>query len=485
MIGRSCHNHWRQRSSVANAEGRARVVGGSTSSRHTLEAKCRLSCATVAVSILVVLSIFTASTIDEMYLMTNERETTEEIFHNSTIQTLLGKFHRSSTAKLRYFNENSTFPYFQESLYPRYTPLELIFQPTVPVPANSTSTRTTSLSHLQDHPYAVCNFRQRGMHFPHFFQEFLRCVSWWRANNHNGIRIDNRQKQAVFIFRTDTNRRIGRSNWVNGLLPILESQPPFHLLIDRNGTYRDSSVYGAVPAVHDLYNQYAPSKRKGKRRSAYKPGDSIPPAFEMAHPQDAVELQRAVWNGLGLSHVAKGGCPTGHISDKQFPIIGFLNRHLDNGRHYVDYNAIEQALQAAFGMPEFRLEYRDSFDGLSFLEQVEYMANIDIVMGPHGAQLTNAAFLPQCGGLLEFFPQGYWAPHYFGTMARSTGHYHFGIYAGPRSTMDQDVIYAMTNTLQTQDEARARNITVENVQEVVDATLALVEQWQTCCRDGI
>ncbi|KAG7351697.1 DUF563 domain containing protein [Nitzschia inconspicua] len=422
----------------------------------------------------------------------------------------------------RYFQQNSTFPYFQESLYPRYTPLEKIFRPTVTNANAGQSSKTNNsnnnnstiiLSHLLDHQsMAVCNFRQRGMHFPHFFQEFLRCVSWWRATSHMhnedyyylGSHPNQQQRSpqqtpaAVLIFPTDTNRRIGRSDWANGLLAIMESQPPFHLQIDRNGTYRNISVFGQVPAVHDMYNRYVKATtttististlkttmsnhKRQQRRSAYQPGDVIPPAFETAHPNDAMELQHAVWKGLHLSRTARGGCPIGHLSHKTFPIIGFLNRRPNNGRHVMNHRGMEVALRHAFERPNFRFVYQESFDSFSFSEQVAYMANLDIVLGPHGAQLTNAAFLPRCGGMLEFFPQGYWAPHYFGTMARTTGHYHFGIYAGDRRTMEQDVLYAMTNTLQTQDEARARNISIDDVQEVVDATMALVQRWYDCC----
>jgi Glycosyltransferase 61 len=57
------------------------------------------------------------------------------------------------------------------------------------------------------------------------------------------------------------------------------------------------------------------------------------------------------------------------------------------------------------------------FETATFLEQVEFFANTDIVLSPHGAQLTGLAFLPRCGHILEIFPPYYLYDNFFGSLA--------------------------------------------------------------------
>jgi Glycosyltransferase 61 len=62
-----------------------------------------------------------------------------------------------------------------------------------------------------------------------------------------------------------------------------------------------------------------------------------------------------------------------------------------------------------------------SFDGWSFAEQVVFMNSVDVLISPHGAQLTSIPFLPNCASILELFPQGYHPPYYFGSLAVASG----------------------------------------------------------------
>ncbi|KAF4374878.1 hypothetical protein F8388_015884 [Cannabis sativa] len=46
-------------------------------------------------------------------------------------------------------------------------------------------------------------------------------------------------------------------------------------------------------------------------------------------------------------------------------------------------------------------------DELSFCDQVKVMSNTDIVVSPHGAQLTNMLFMDRNSSVMEFFPKGW------------------------------------------------------------------------------
>jgi hypothetical protein len=108
------------------------------------------------------------------------------------------------------------------------------------------------------------------------------------------------------------------------------------------------------------------------------------------------------------------------------------------------------------------------------------MSNIDILIGPHGAQLTNIAFMPQCGGILEIFGKGYYIPHYYGSLARSTGHYYYNVYTG--TSIVKETNYYMRG--KHRYEARRFNMTVDDLPGVVTTVEALIERWQKCCERG-
>jgi hypothetical protein len=309
------------------------------------------------------------------------------------------------------------------------------------------------------------------MHFPHAFQELLRCISWWNSNNnqHHGTK-----KQSVLILRTETNPKLSRSTWVNEFLQVLHESSPFHLQIDRNGTFLSMSVYGAVPQVQDIYTE----------RNVI-----VPPAYETVRPDDANVMRKAVWTYCNITTTEpRFGCnkwtvatPTPSNNKKVPPRIGFLNRRPTGGRHVVDYGEIVDVLRRVYG--ESNIQYLESFDGMSFQEQITYMSRIDILISPHGAQVTNSAFIPSCGGVIELFPTGYYAPHYFGTLARCTGHYHYSIYTGNVTTMETDVSYYMTTSFETRRTARTFNITVRDVNSILNGIQTLTNRWIECCQN--
>jgi uncharacterized protein YnzC (UPF0291/DUF896 family) len=76
------------------------------------------------------------------------------------------------------------------------------------------------------------------------------------------------------------------------------------------------------------------------------------------------------------------------------------------------------------------------FEQKSFVQQVEYFRNTDILISGHGAQLTGLPFMANdlddngrsCKQIMELFPNGYALPYYFGSLAVQSGVGHSYVY---------------------------------------------------------
>jgi hypothetical protein len=98
--------------------------------------------------------------------------------------------------------------------------------------------------------------------------------------------------------------------------------------------------------------------------------------------------------------------------------IAVLTRR--GSRSIFNSDAVVAALGARFDEPVRVL----AFEGLSFAEQVRALADVWLLVAPHGAGLTNLVFLLPGAALIEVFPL-YWRPLlYFDTLARSCGVWH-------------------------------------------------------------
>ena len=125
------------------------------------------------------------------------------------------------------------------------------------------------------------------------------------------------------------------------------------------------------------------------------------------------------------------------------------------------------------------------------MDQISYMNTIDILIGPHGAQFTSIPFLSECSGILELFPIGYYIPTFFGSLSRSTGHYHISYYTG--STTNNNNITSINNrvharneeirvghqTLQTRKVSRRKTI-IADPNIIIHSVKKLISYWQSC-----
>jgi hypothetical protein len=111
------------------------------------------------------------------------------------------------------------------------------------------------------------------------------------------------------------------------------------------------------------------------------------------------------------------------------PRIRILNRKPLNGRSITNAEYLVQNITSELfagsehtpsPSPSISLTY---FEGQAFKEQVRFFQNTDVLISPHGAQLTGIPFLGNkpCTKVIELFPNDYLLPDYFGTLARDSG----------------------------------------------------------------
>ena len=86
--------------------------------------------------------------------------------------------------------------------------------------------------------------------------------------------------------------------------------------------------------------------------------------------------------------------------------------------------------------------------------------------------------------MLELFPQGYWIPYYFGTLAAAAGvHQHVCIYLGDPERRKEEV-QTGSHSQEARTETRKRNVEVP-----VNRTLHVVKQmiisWSQCCAANV
>ena len=342
---------------------------------------------------------------------------------------------------------------YVEGTWPRETPLYKLFQGPA-APYRNSSQLVFPFSNETD---AVCHFQQKGSwdHVPHSMQQLYRCWSWWQANP---------EKTKVLVIWNIPN------DYVRGYLQAL--QEVFGAVLDRTGKQINVSVNVAAPGTD--YQRI--------------------PGYEMHHPRDARVLREGIVRHYNLSTpedaLRANGVSTPVLWKPRPPVIGILNRQ--GGRRIINCREIANALQSHFQgtfssgdrhdpnvtITTTTIRYKDSFDNQTFLEQATYMSQVDILIAPHGAQLTSITFLPTCGGVLEVFPKGYFVPKFFGSLARATGHEYCSLYTGSVENQTEELQYYMSN-LPRREQTRHFNMTVDP-QLVIEAGEELVTKWQQC-----
>ena len=183
----------------------------------------------------------------------------------------------------------------------------------------------------------------------------------------------------------------------------------------------------------------------------------------MKDPAHAKFLVDGMLNYYTPNNPNRAGCPAiSGSSTKTAPVIGFLDRQ-DSRRKISNSHQIIAHLKAA-GYDNIR--YLPAMGNLTFVEQIKFMSEVDILMGPHGAQFTNSLYMPVCGSLLEFFPRSYYAPGWFGSLVALSGKHHFFTYNGGNVYLNR---------------ARGTASYAVKPQAVESIVPIMVKRWESCC----
>uniref|UniRef100_A0A7R9WXW5 Glycosyltransferase 61 catalytic domain-containing protein n=1 Tax=Craspedostauros australis TaxID=1486917 RepID=A0A7R9WXW5_9STRA len=174
-----------------------------------------------------------------------------------------------------------------------------------------------------------------------------------------------------------------------------------------------------------------------------------------------------------ISNADSVGDDASHHAPPSPPRIAIVNRGKTRqmfGMHNIS-SMLQHELELPYRPPVFFLE------DTSFQQQVEAFSNVDILLSPHGAQLTLIPFMPPCSSVIEVIPHGYGHEAYFGTLAALSGVNHSFIYLGT------DMAAETAEMDDREGQVAARNPPVcAPAFRMLQAIRIQYEQWHRCCR---
>jgi hypothetical protein len=342
---------------------------------------------------------------------------------------------------------------------------------------NHTTTATTTTT-----GYATCVRKRIGWEedFPHWFQQISRCWTFWQMHTHLRpiwMTDDDHPKYNAWI------RRLIDLMPTIGILPLLYNQTTgtVHVITGNfqhlNNDNTTSLLSKAVDSIFLIQQQHDASV------TAYSlPTWPSKVGFQSTSPNHMRTFRKAVLDAIGYEetsrspqpkqHQQKHGCRVAtrqalpNDNDLPIPRIAMINRKetrkLLNGIEILlDW---KNHMNISYDLPEYYLE------GMTFDQQVTLMADIDILITPHGAQETNLVFMPPCGGILEVIPDRYFVPKYYGSLAASSG-------------LDHAVLYLADNL---EDKSVDGKTKQHSMCVPLDSTRygiqRLVDRWQKCCQ---
>ncbi|XP_033513841.1 uncharacterized protein [Nicotiana tomentosiformis] len=105
----------------------------------------------------------------------------------------------------------------------------------------------------------------------------------------------------------------------------------------------------------------------------------------------------------GLNPAGKGK----EMNERGFPIIRLTLLMRRGSRSFKNATAVTDIFAKECARVEGCILRVVQSEDLSFCDQVKVLTNTDIVVSPHGAQLTNMLFMDRESSVMEFFPKGW------------------------------------------------------------------------------
>lgn len=295
---------------------------------------------------------------------------------------------------------------------------------------------------------ATCFFFEtpQSKHFPHAMQQLYRCWSYWNLHPELSPVLIGPAHHRGF-------RPTVRHDFFTNMLQALQTAIALRV---------ESMNYTTTTELDKIMESLAQQQQQQlvAVRSNFEHGDG----FAFASSRDTISLQKVLLQ-------QQSGCPI----DRQ-PRIAILNRDQRySKRSFLNANELAREITSRGLSTHVPIVY---FENATFQEQIQFFHQFDIVLSPHGAQLTSMPFMPSCGGVLEFFPRGYFMPFYFGSLARASGLHYMALYVSENDWEAETTL--ATKTVHSRFRARQSNLcplVVDAVQAVTD----MVGHWNQCC----
>ncbi|KAL7495982.1 hypothetical protein ACHAWT_008310 [Skeletonema menzelii] len=216
------------------------------------------------------------------------------------------------------------------------------------------------------------------MHHPHFVQELLRCFSLWESQPSHHPRV-------LYVPRRQFWRKMGN-------LADFDKQFPISSGILRT-LMRSYNV-----TVTNSWNAGTPLKVQNMMEK----DETISP-FAMASREHAIK-----WKDLFVP-------PEEELTSRQAKErlkIAVVNRPATRKL----LNAMDARDNLAAAFPEHDV-FEHHLNG-TLQEMIDLFPMVDVLVSPHGSQLTGMMFMQKCSAVLEMFPHLYYTPLYFSSLAR-------------------------------------------------------------------
>jgi len=143
--------------------------------------------------------------------------------------------------------------------------------------------------------------------------------------------------------------------------------------------------------------------------------------YYFMNPEDLYEFQKVVlgedyhWGpsmmkmiGSRISNDHDGIAAETKLDDERFRVT-ILNRDDSSQRQWFYGKDAYRAIDEMWG-DVLDVEYVPGYNDYSFEEQAKHMHSTDVIISPHGAQLTNTVFIRPCTVVLELLPSKFYHP---------------------------------------------------------------------------
>lgn len=293
-------------------------------------------------------------------------------------------------------------------------------------------------------------------HLPHVMQRLYACFSYWQ---------DYPTRQPILLISEPfevAHAKLNQTRFLGGFLHAMR--------IHRGVRWMSRDELDAW--VNDTMKE---SGGQGTKSYTVQTFD-ISGGYILSHVRDLIDVVRADLHNVPAAGYNQQSNTTMCLSQEFKPRIGILNRRSNFGRSITNVNELIEGIS---DIPNISLSVApvEYFEGQDFQHQVEFFHDIDILISPHGAQLTGLPFMASkpCSQLLELFPQRYSIPNFFGSLAVNAQVGYSYLYLSgnnPEAEQAQDL----------GDRIAARAVNLCPMPSVIKSSIeSLVQDWRECC----